>query len=39
MTKVAVFRIVTQLVRMKKEMFDAANLKTLTPPAELIIKH
>lgn len=39
MTKVAVFRVITQLVRMKKETFDAANLKTLTPPAELIIKH
>ena len=39
MTKVAVFRIFTQLVRMKKEQFEAANLKSLTPPAELIIKH
>ena len=39
MTKVAVFRIITQLVRIKKESLQGANMLTLSLPAEVIIKN
>jgi len=39
MTKVAVFRIIAQLLRIKEEQLKAANMQLLSPAAESMGKH